>query len=72
MRLKPSPATAKTLARFALGAWVSFSALNAQAADLTDIKAAFGSAVQATGSVTNGEDLAGTSIQKPAAKSADG
>lgn len=48
MRLSRSPATAKTLARLALGAWVSFSALNAQAADLKDVKAAFGNTVLAT------------------------
>jgi hypothetical protein len=50
MPMKPQSRTAavKLAAKIALAGWVSFSAMNAQAADLRDVAAAFGNTVLAT------------------------
>jgi hypothetical protein len=50
MRTKPTAraASVKLAARIAIAAWAGFSAMNAQAADLEDVAAAFGNTVLAT------------------------
>jgi hypothetical protein len=50
MRKRPNPprTTLFTVARVTLAAWAAFSGLNAQAAPLDDVKAAFGNTVLST------------------------
>ncbi|WP_374469245.1 hypothetical protein [Phenylobacterium sp.] len=48
MRMRSKGGRARTLIRLALGGWVAFSALNAQAGTLEDVAAAFGNTVLAT------------------------
>jgi hypothetical protein len=48
MRIRSKGAAARTFLKIALGAWVGFSAMNAQASDLGSVTAAFGNTVLAT------------------------